>query len=69
MAARSGPRASRAKAGHSGSAVFEKQEVERTLEAQPALHLRKYRVVLIDDNATERDQIRWRLEGGPRAKS
>jgi PAS domain S-box-containing protein len=42
--------------------VFEKQEADRALDRQPALDLRKYRVLLIEDNATERAQVRSRLE-------
>jgi CheY-like chemotaxis protein len=42
--------------------IFEKQEAERALEKQPPLDLRKHRVLLIEDSASERLQIRSRLE-------
>jgi len=44
------------------TAVFEKQEAERALDTQPPLDLKKYRVLLIEDSASERAQIRARLE-------
>jgi len=44
------------------TAVFEKQEAERALDAPASLDLRKYRVLLIEDSVTERAQIRSRLE-------
>jgi PAS domain S-box-containing protein len=44
------------------TAVFEKQEAERAADRQPPLDLKKYRVLLIEDSATERVQIRARLE-------
>jgi two-component system sensor histidine kinase/response regulator len=44
------------------TAVFEKQEAERTADTQPPLDLKKYRVLLIEDSTSERTQIRARLE-------
>jgi CheY-like chemotaxis protein len=44
------------------TAVFEKQEAERAADTQPPLDLKKYRVLLIEDSASERAQIRARLE-------
>ncbi len=44
------------------TAVFEKQEAERAIESQPALSLQNCRVLLVEDNAAERAQIRARLE-------
>ena len=44
------------------TAVFEKQEAERAVDRQPPLDLQKYRVLLIEESASERVQIRARLE-------
>ncbi|HTA71229.1 MAG TPA: response regulator [Bryobacteraceae bacterium] len=44
------------------TAVFEKQEAERAVDTQPPLDLKKYRVLLLEDSASERVQIRARLE-------
>jgi two-component system sensor histidine kinase/response regulator len=44
------------------TAVFEKQEAERAVDRQPPLDLKKYRVLLIEESASERVQIRARLE-------
>ena len=44
------------------TAVFEKQEAERAVDRQPPLDLKKYRVLLIEDSASELAQIRARLE-------
>ena len=44
------------------TATFEKPESERVLDGKPVADLRNCRILLIEDNATERVQIRARLE-------
>ena len=54
------------KPGHGSTfwftAIFEKQEVEHAIASQPALDLKNRRILLVEDNAAERTQIRTRLE-------